>query len=96
MTVISSKEFATNQNKYFDMAMNERIFVQRGDNMFHRKHTNDNDTTVKKRVYYEPDEDFYKSITIDEFKKRAIKVVEKAYKRYINERNNITEGTRIS
>jgi predicted transcriptional regulator len=65
MTVVSSQEFATNQNKYFDMAMKEQVFVQRGSNMFHLMCTND-DATVKDRVYYEPDEDFYKSITVDE------------------------------
>ena len=69
MTVVSSKEFATNQNKYFDMAMNERVFVQRGGNMFHLNYTNDYNTPRKERVYYEPDEDFYKSITKDELLK---------------------------
>lgn len=29
MTVVSSKEFVTNQNKYFDMAMREDVFIQR-------------------------------------------------------------------
>jgi len=52
MIVVGSKEFASNQNKYFDMAINERVLVQRGSNMFHLAHTNDNDTAVKERVYY--------------------------------------------
>ena len=34
MTVISSKEFSINQEKYFDLALNEQVFVQRGDYMF--------------------------------------------------------------
>jgi len=34
MTVISSKEFNTNQEKYFDLALNEQVFIQRGGYMF--------------------------------------------------------------
>jgi predicted transcriptional regulator len=30
MTLISSREFVTNQKKYFDLAVNERVFVKRG------------------------------------------------------------------
>ena len=29
MTVVSAKEFASNQEKYFDMAIHEQVFVQR-------------------------------------------------------------------
>ena len=34
MTVVSSREFVTNGKKYFDMALNEHIFVKRGNNRF--------------------------------------------------------------
>ena len=34
MTVVSTKEFNTNQDKYFDMAISEQIFIQRDDYMF--------------------------------------------------------------
>ncbi|MCL2041336.1 MAG: hypothetical protein FWG84_04770 [Bacteroidales bacterium] len=91
MTVVSSEEFVTEQDRYFDMAMNEQVFVQRGDNMFVFACTND-----RKKRHKTPDEDFYRAITMDEFKIRAREVVEKAYKRYINERNHITPCTRIS
>jgi len=92
MTVINSKEFATNQNKYFDMAMNERIFVQRGDSMFHLRYANDDDTTVKERVYYEPDEDFYRSITMDELRERTHEFIHKLFANNENESNSITGG----
>jgi len=69
MIVVSNKDFATNQEKYFDMAINERVFVQRGSYMFHLACTNDNNAAVKERVYYEPDEDFYISMTKDELLK---------------------------
>ena len=32
MTVVSTKEFNTNQDKYFDMALDEQVFIQKGDN----------------------------------------------------------------
>ena len=34
MTIVSSKDFAANQEKYFDLALNEQLIIQRGDNMF--------------------------------------------------------------
>ena len=65
-TVVSSKEFVTNQKKYFELAVNEQVFIKRGKNTFHLACTNVDETTVKERIYYEPDEDFYRSISIDE------------------------------
>ena len=35
MTIVSSKEFATNQKKFYKLAMNERIVIKRGKNLFH-------------------------------------------------------------
>ena len=35
MTVVSSKEFAINQKKFYEMALNERVFIKRGKNMFY-------------------------------------------------------------
>ena len=35
MTVVSSKEFACNQKRYFDLAVNEELFIKRGKNVFH-------------------------------------------------------------
>jgi len=34
MTLVSSREFVTNQKKYFDLAINEQVFIKRGKNMF--------------------------------------------------------------
>jgi predicted transcriptional regulator len=46
MTVVNSKEFATNQKKFYDLALNERVFIKRGGNMFYLTCTDfeDNDT----------------------------------------------------
>jgi hypothetical protein len=42
-TVVSSKEFATNQDKYLEMALNEHIFIKQGNNMFIVTGVNDED-----------------------------------------------------
>jgi hypothetical protein len=53
-------------------------------------------TAIREQQILEPDDDFHRAISMDEFKKRARVVVENAYKRYTNERNNITGSIRIS
>ena len=85
MTIVNSKEFATNQNKYFDMAMEEDVFVQRGDNMFLFTRTNKHEESD---MIFEPDEDFYRSITIDELRERTHKFIHKLFT--TNESNSIT------
>jgi hypothetical protein len=40
MTVVSSKEFVTNQKRYFDLAINDELFIKRGKNIFHLICTN--------------------------------------------------------
>jgi len=35
MTVVSSNEFIRNQDKYFDLAIDENIIIERGGNIFH-------------------------------------------------------------
>jgi predicted transcriptional regulator len=34
MTIVSSKEFISNEAKYFELALNERVFIRKGNNMF--------------------------------------------------------------
>jgi len=63
MTVISSNEFAANQQKYFDLAINSDVYVKNGENMFMVCYAN-NGT----KRYLEPDDDFHRAITIDEFR----------------------------
>jgi len=71
MTVVSSKEFAANQEKYFDMALDEQIMIQRGSNMFHLLYNNFGDTNTyhAASVYdevLEPDDDFRRAISAKE------------------------------
>ncbi len=61
MPVVSSKEFAAHQKKYYDMAVKEDVFIKRGRNTFHLHRTD-----VDETEYHEPDEDFYRSLTKDE------------------------------
>ena len=86
MTVVSSKEFVSNEDKYFDLALDEQVFVQRGDNMFLIINHNHNgniyhDASVYDEVL-EPDDDFHSAISADEFKKRALEIVEKVHNMY--------------
>jgi len=81
MTVVSSKEFVTNQKRYFDLAVNENVVIRRGKNMFHLIYA------PIKRQYpeqpiLEPDDDFYNAISGDEFKKKALEIVEKVHNMY--------------
>ena len=89
MTVVSSKEFATRPTKYYNLAQNEQVAIKRGKNMFHLVFRPFEKT--KERVF-EPDDDFYRSISADEFKERAREVVKAAYNRYKNERDIFTES----
>ena len=52
MTVISSKEFATNQKKYYDLAVKQDILIKRGKNKFRVSNAKKYDEVL------EPDDDF--------------------------------------
>ena len=67
MTVVSSKEFVTNENKYFDMAISEEIFIKRGNMMFIVKRVNEN----KEKKRFKPDDDLRRAITFDELLERT-------------------------
>ena len=79
MTIVGSKEFATNQEKYFDLAVSEDICIKRGESMFQLTCNPVEEINVQGRVYYEPDEDFYRSITMDELKKRTFEAIDKFF-----------------
>ena len=53
----------------------------------------EDDAPVKKRVYYEPDEDFYRSVTIDELKEKSHEFIHKLFAN--NESNSVTRGRQI-
>ena len=41
MTLVNSKEFATNPKKFYNLALNERIVIKRGKNIFYLVNAND-------------------------------------------------------
>ena len=66
MTVVSTKEFNTHQEKYLDMAVNEKVYIQRDDFMFIITRA-----TEPTRTYKEPDEDLRRAITMEELRASA-------------------------
>ena len=95
MTLVSSTEFAANQQKYFDIAERENVCIKRGNGMFHLVYANVDEANRRERVYYEPDEDFYRSISMDELRRRIKEDIHQWYKER-NESNSIARGTAIS
>ena len=65
MTVVSTKEFGANQEKYFDMAIDEQVFVQRDDYMFIVSRANEQKWEHKK-----PNEKLRNAIPMDEVRDR--------------------------
>ena len=70
MTIVSSKEFLSNEDKYFDLALDEQVMVKRGDNMFLLIYKNVDDINVyhDASVYeevLEPDDDFHSAISAE-------------------------------
>jgi len=65
MTVVSTKEFNTHQEKYLDMAFDDHVIIKRGEQMLIVQNYMPNH---EPDMVFEPDDDFYRSITADEFK----------------------------
>ena len=76
MTVVSSKEFVANEDKYFEMALNDDLIIQRGDKMFIVQNFIPNG---EPDMIFEPDEDFYRSITMDELRESAKEHIHKLF-----------------
>ena len=71
MTVISIKEFETNQAKYFDMAESEQVFIQRGNSMFIVAKSPDR--------FKAADDDLHNAVTMDVVKERLHRHVNKLF-----------------
>ena len=69
MTIVSAKEFHTHQDKYFDMALDEQVFVKRGDYLYHLNCSNF-DAVAKPQAILKPDDDLHRAITTEELIKR--------------------------
>ncbi|MCL2040459.1 MAG: hypothetical protein FWG84_00275 [Bacteroidales bacterium] len=69
MTLVSSKEFISNEGKYFDLALDEDVCIQRGDYMF-RLVSRPIEEQYPPQPFLEPDDDLRSAITGTELKKR--------------------------
>ncbi len=76
MTVVSSEEFASHQEKYFDMALKDQVIIQRGENMFIVRNFVPGD---EPDIIFEPDEDFHRSIPIDDVRDRIVGYIRKKH-----------------
>ena len=84
MMVVSSKEFASNQKRYFDIAVKEDVYIQNDENMFHLVYGDvDNRNSYHHATMYEevlePDDDFYNAITMDELRESAYEHIHKLF-----------------
>jgi len=75
MTVVSSKEFVINEDKYFDLALNEQVYVQRNNIMFIVTRANEN----KKKNRLKPDDHLRRAITFDELLERTYEDIHKLF-----------------
>ena len=78
MRVISSNEFSANQEKYFDLAENEDVCINRGNIMF-RLMCTPFETQYPEQEILEPDEDLRNAITMDELLDSTIEFIHKLY-----------------
>jgi len=84
MTVISTQEFAANQNMYFNMAINQDVCIKRDEGMFHIRYTPLAETNRKKHRYKQPDADFYRALSAEEFREKLVVVLDNLDKKYAN------------
>ncbi len=78
MTVVSSKEFTTHQRKYFGLAMDSEVHIKRGRNMFRLMR----EPVADEQPLLEPDEDFYRSLSADEFREKLVVVLNRVDEKY--------------
>ena len=83
MTVVSTKEFNTNQKRYFELAENEEVCIKRGNSMYHLMFR-PLETQYPEQPILEPDNDFYRAISAEEFRTRLAVVLDGVDKRYAN------------
>ena len=71
MTIVSIKDFESNQAKYFDIAESEQVFIQRGDSLFIVSKTPEK--------FKFPDDDLSNAVTMDVVKDRLHKHINKLF-----------------
>jgi len=79
MTVINSKEFISNQSKYFNLAVSEDVCIKRGRNMFYLIHKPVEKINIPEQPILEPDDDLRRAITADELLERIYDDIDKKF-----------------
>ena len=77
MTVISSREFAANQAKYFKMAVNEDVAIKRGSGIFHLVYKPIKN--IPEQLVLDTDDDLCRAITIDELREKMHKRIHELF-----------------
>ena len=65
MTVVSSKEFVVNDDKYFDLALDEKVYIQKENNLFILVYSNVDDMNTKEPKRNKPS-DFFGTLSVSE------------------------------
>ena len=77
MTIVSSKELETSQTRHYNL--NDEVFIERANNMFHLMCANISDKYNDDEVYLEPDDDLRNAMTIEEVREKLYGVVDKLF-----------------
>ena len=84
MALVSSNEFAVNQQRYLNLARNGDVCIQNGEEMYHLLYTSA-EKQYPPQPILEPDEDFYRALSPKEFREQLIVVLENLDKKYANQ-----------
>ena len=69
MTVVSTKQFNTNQKRYFELAENEEVRIKRGNSMYRLMYC-PLEIQYPEQVIKKPDDDLRRAITAEELLER--------------------------
>jgi len=72
MVLVNSAEFATHQDKYFNLALDQQVFVKKGDHTFVV-------TKAEEKKLRKPDANFYRAISMEELRESAHECIRKLY-----------------
>lgn len=75
MQTISSAEFAAHQDKYFDLALNDDICIQKGQKRFLLTY----EPIVAEQPILAPDDNLHRAITIDELRESVHEHIHNLY-----------------
>jgi len=79
MTVVSTKEFNTNQEKYFDLALDEKIAIEKGNHIFHLIYHQSIEKPYPEQPITVDDDTLNRAISGDELIKRIHQRIEKKF-----------------